>query len=284
MKQTFSVEEIQELTKNYNLIVWAAPIMIGLALFEMYVSFRKKNDFYNSKDFLASLTIGLVQVAQSVVTKAITLVLVIGVYNLSPFRIPINWFTSILCFIILDFIRFYAHKVGHETNLFWATHVTHHNSEKYNLSTSFRLSWTQQIKLIFFLPISFLGFHPLVFFVCHQIAVLYQFWIHTEYIRKLPRWFRFIFVTPSHHRVHHGRNEKYLDKNYGSTFIIWDRLFGTFQPEEERPEYGVIDQPTGYNPIKLNFHVWQTVVQNMKKAPNVFAAIKILFQPPSTLK
>lgn len=284
MKQTFSVEEIKELTKNYDLIVWAAPIMIGLALFEMYASFKDKNNFYDGKDFLASLTIGLVQVAQSVVTKAITLILVIGIYNLSPLRIPINWFTCIICFVILDFIRFYAHKVGHETNLFWATHVTHHNSEKYNLSTSFRLSWTQQIKIFFFLPISILGFHPLVFFVCHQIAVLYQFWIHTEYIDKMPRWFRYIFVTPSHHRVHHGRNEKYLDKNYGSTFIIWDRMFGTFQPEEERPEYGVIDQPKGYNPITLNFHVWKTIVKNMKEAPNVTSAIKILFQPPSTLK
>lgn len=284
MKQTFSVEEIEELTKNYELIVWAAPIMIGAALIEMFVSFRKKNDYYDGKDFLASLTIGLVQVAQSVITKAITLILVISVYNLSPFRIPINWATSILCFIILDLIRYYSHRVGHETNLFWATHVTHHNSEKYNLSTSFRLSWTQQIKLIFFLPISLFGFHPLVFFVCHQVAVLYQFWIHTEYIKKMPRWFRYVFVTPSHHRVHHGRNEKYLDKNYGSTLIIWDRLFGTFQAEEERPEYGVINQPTGYNPIKLNFHVWQTIVQNMRKAPNVLSAIKILFQPPSTLK
>lgn len=284
MKEKITLEQVAQITSDYKLIVYAAPFMIIVALLEMYFSNREKKNFYNGKDFLASLSIGLFQVLQSALLKTITFALVIWCYNISPLAIPINALSFIACFIILDFIRYYAHRIGHETNLFWATHVTHHNSEKYNLSTGFRLSWTQHIKIIFFLPISLMGFHPLVFFICHQVAVLYQYWIHTEYIHKMPAWFRYIFVTPSHHRVHHGRDEKYLDKNFGSTFIIWDRMLGTFQPEEERPTYGVINQPKGYNPITLNFHVWQDIVRNMRKAPNLKSALLILIQPPSKLK
>jgi len=281
-KTPITLEEV--MLQAPPLITYAAPIMIFLALLEAYFSYRHKRGLYETKDFLASLSIGLVYLAQSVFTKALMFLLALWLYNLVPWAIPVTWYTIILCFVVLDFLRFYAHKLGHETNLFWATHVTHHNSEKYNLSTSFRLSWTQQIKIIFFLPISILGFNPVVFFICHQVAVLYQFWIHTEYIGKMPRWFRYIFVTPSHHRVHHGRNEKYLDKNFGSTFIIWDRIIGTFQPEEERPEYGILNQPKGHNPVKLVFHVWVDIYRNMRKAKTFKEAWSILLQPPSALK
>lgn len=282
MKEKISLKEV--LDSAPDLILWAAPVMISLALLEFYFSWRNKKEFYEKKDFLASLTIGLVYILQGIFTKAIMFGGILWIYNVVPWSIPVNWWTSVLCFVVLDFCRWYAHKIGHETNLFWATHVTHHNSEKYNFSTSFRLSWTQQIKIVFFLPVSLLGFHPVVFFICHQLAVLYQFWIHTELIRRLPAWFRFIFVTPSHHRVHHGRNEKYLDKNYGSTFIIWDRIFGTFQPEEEQAEYGILDQPQGYNPVKLVFHVWGDIFRNMRKAKTMKEALAILWQPPSRLK
>lgn len=281
-KEVITTQDV--LDKAPNIVNWAAPVLIFLALVEAYISYRQKKGYYETKDFLASLGIGLVYIVQSTAVKAVLFALVLLIYNFIPWSIPINWFTSILCFVVLDFFRWYGHKIGHETNLFWATHVTHHNSEKYNLSTGFRISWTQSIKIIFFLPISMLGFHPVVFFICHQIAVLYQFWIHTEYIRKTPRWFRYVMVTPSHHRVHHGKNEKYLDKNYGSTFIIWDRIFGSFQPEEEQAIYGVLNQPKGYNPVKLVFHVWVDIYRNMRKADSFKDAWMILIQPPSKLK
>lgn len=282
MKQQITLDFIKN--DAPNIILFAAPIMIILAFSEMYLSFKKKNDFYDKKDFFASLSIGLVYMVQSLVTKSIMLLTALWVYNVVPWFIPVTWYTSILCFVVLDLCRYLAHRYAHEINLFWATHVTHHNSEKYNLSTSFRLSWTQQIKIIFFLPISFFGFHPLVFFICHQIAVLYQFWIHTEYINKMPKIIELFFVTPSHHRVHHGKDDKYLDKNYGSTLIIWDKLFGTFQPEEERPTYGIINQPKGYNPVNLVFHVWVSIFKEMKKQKSVKDAIKVLVSPPSSLK
>ena len=281
MKQKISLDDV--LSNAPDLILYAAPIMIGLALLEFYFSWKQKKELYEKKDFFASLSIGLVSVFQNLLIKSILFGSVIWFYNIVPWSIPVTWWTSILCFIALDFCRYWAHRFGHETSLFGATHVTHHNSEKYNLSTSFRLSWTQQIKVVFFLPISLMGFHPVVFFICHQIAVLYQFWIHTEYIRKLPSWFSYVFVTPSHHRVHHGKNAHYLDKNYGSTFIIWDRMFGTFQPEDEQAIYGILDQPKHYNPVKLVFHVWGDIFKKMRKSKNPVKAVQLLFQPPEAL-
>lgn len=282
MKEKITLDQV--LHSAPDIINYAAPVMIALALIEMFFSWRQNRGYYDKKDFIASLSIGLVYLFQGLFTKTALFVLALWIYNLVPWHIPVNWFTGILCFFALDFARYWAHRLGHTTNLFWATHVTHHNSEKYNLSTSFRLSWTQQIKIIFFLPVSFMGFHPIVFFICHQIAVLYQFWIHTEYIRKFPSWIEWFFTTPSHHRVHHGKNEKYLDKNYGSTFIIWDRLMGTFQPEEEQAIYGIIDQPTGYNPIKLVFHVWSDIFRDLKGAQSFGEAWNIVWQPPGANK
>ena len=168
--------------------------------------------------------------------------------------------------------------------MFWATHVTHHSSENYNFSVSFRLSWTQHIKFIFYIPAIMLGFHPVIFFIANQLEVLYQFWIHTELIRKLPAPIEYIFVTPSHHRVHHGRNPKYIDKNYGSTFIIWDRIFGTFQEEEEQVDYGVTTPPNSYNPVYLNFHEWKAIFQDLKKARGAGDVVKILFGYPGSWK
>jgi len=162
--------------------------------------------------------------------------------------------------------------------------VTHHNSEKYNLSVSFRLGWTQHIKIIFFIPVALMGFDPVLFFICHQIEVLYQFWIHTEYIRKLPAPIEYIFTTPSHHRVHHSKNEKYIDKNFGSTFIIWDRLFGTFQAEEEQADYGITTPINSYNPITLNFHEWRDIITDVFKSKSFKEAYAMTFTSPSKIK
>ncbi|HYH57167.1 MAG TPA: sterol desaturase family protein, partial [Anseongella sp.] len=142
------------------------------------------------------------------------------------------------------------------------------------------LSWTQHIKFIFFVPVILIGFDPFVFFICHQIAVLYQFWIHTEYIKKLPAPIEYVFTTPSHHRVHHASDKQYLDKNYGSTFIIWDRMFGTFMEERERPTYGITKPVKSYNPIYLVFHEWADIVRDMRKARSFKEGYDILFSPP----
>lgn len=282
-KEKLTFEQIVSLELP-NIILYAAPVMFVLVALEWYLSHRDKKDYYDSKDTLAATFIGLVNVGMSAAIKVATFGIILFFYNLVPWSIPHTWWAYVLCFIWIDFWRYWAHRVAHENRFWWATHVTHHNSEKYNWSVSFRLSWTQHIKIIFFIPVALAGFHPVVFFICHQIAVLYQFWIHTEYIKKLPWIIEYFFTTPSHHRVHHANNEKYLDKNYGSTFIIWDRLYGTFMPEEERPEYGLTKQVKSYNPITLNFHEWSDIVQDVRNSNSLREAYDMVFTRPSLLE
>lgn len=282
-KEKLTIEQVLSMDLP-NIIVYAAPIMIGLVALEWFLSYRQKKDFYDGKDTLAATVIGLVNVAMSAAIKVVTFGIILYFYNLVPWSIPHTWWAYVLCFVWIDFWRYWAHRIAHENRFWWATHVTHHNSEKYNWSVSFRLSWTQHIKIVFFIPVALAGFHPVVFFICHQIAVLYQFWIHTEYINKLPAVIEYFFTTPSHHRVHHASNEKYLDKNYGSTFIIFDRMFGTFMPEEERPDYGLTKQIKSYNPITLNFHEWSDIVRDVKNSKSFKEAYAMIFSRPSELE
>lgn len=266
------------------IIVYAAPVMIGLVLLEWGLSLYQQRGIYDTRDTLAATAIGVGNLIINALIKVATFSIIIFFYNLAPWRIPPTWWSYILCLIWIDFWRYWAHRIAHENRFWWATHVTHHNSEKYNWSVSFRLGWTQHIKIIFFIPVALTGFHPVVFFIAHQIEVLYQFWIHTEYIRKLPRPIEYIFTTPSHHRVHHARNGKYLDRNYGSTLIIWDRIFGTFQAEEERPDYGITKPVTSYNPIYLNFHEWMDIVRDVRSSRSFREAMDMIFARPSKLE
>ncbi len=261
------------------IILWAAPVMISLVIIEYWVKFKKFKKKDDSKDMLSATIIGFGHLFSNALTKTLTFSLIFLMYKITPFEIPPTWWSYILCIFALDFCRYWAHRIGHQSRIFWATHVVHHNSKQYNWSVSFRLSWAQQIKVIFFLPVAFAGFHPIVFFICHQIEVLYQFWIHTELIHKLPKPIEFFFTTPSHHRVHHASNKKYLDKNYGSTFIIWDRMFGTFQPEEETPKYGILKEMNTYNPVTLVFHEFVDIWKDLVKSPKKF--MTILFKHPN---
>lgn len=282
MKTTLELNEIIE--NSPDLILYASPFLIGLAILEIVLSAKENKHLYEKKDFFASLTIGLGYLGQGILIKSSFLLLILWIYNSIPWSIPVNWGTTILCYILLDFLRYWEHKFSHEINFLWAIHVTHHSSTKFNFSTAFRQSWIQWFKVIFFLPISLLGFHPVVFFISHQIEGLYSFCCHTKMINKLPKWYSYIFVTPSHHTVHHGRNRKYLDKNYGSTFIIWDRIFNTFQKEEEEPVYGILDQPKTYNPVFLVFHVWIDIFKKIGSARSLKKVFDILFKPPGKVK
>lgn len=282
-KEKLTIEQVLSMDLP-NIIVYAAPVMITLVAIEWIISYLKKRKYYDGKDTLAATAIGLGNVAISAALKVITFGIILYFYNVVPWGIPYTWWSFILCFIWIDFWRYWAHRVAHENRFWWATHVTHHSSEKYNWSVSFRLGWTQHIKIIFFIPVVLVGFHPVVFFICHQIAVLYQFWIHTEYIRKLPRPIEYIFTTPSHHRVHHARNDKYLDKNYGSTFIFWDRMFGTFQAEEEQADYGITKPVKSYNPVYLCFHEWMDIIRDIKNSKSLKEAYVMTFVRPSKLE
>jgi sterol desaturase/sphingolipid hydroxylase (fatty acid hydroxylase superfamily) len=278
-QEKLTLEDISSL--DFTTVIWiAAPIMFAFVLIEFLVGRYQNKALYTGKDFLASLSIGLVNVILNGFMKLGMFAVFLFFFNLAPLRIPPTWWSYVLCLIVLDFCRYWAHRIAHEQRFWWSTHVVHHSSEHYNLSVSFRLSWTQNLKIIFFLPVILMGFNPLVFFIVHQIEVLYQFWIHTELIRKLPRPIEYIFTTPSHHRVHHSVNERYIDKNYGSTFIIWDRMFGTFQEEDEPARYGITKPVNSYNPVYLVFHEWMEVGKDLLKVKSIKEGFRVLFGSP----
>ncbi|SOD97268.1 sterol desaturase family protein [Spirosoma fluviale] len=261
-------DSIHNIEKNIpNIILWAVPVMLFFTVIEMAVTYYQEKEFYEKKETIGSILVGLGNLVVTAALKLGLLYMCIWIYNLIPWRMELQWWTLIPCYIIYDFFSYWAHRVSHEQRFWWATHIVHHSGEHYNLTVSYRLSWIQHLKIIFFLPVAFMGFHPIIFFVTNQIAVLFQFWVHTEYIRRMPAWVEYIFATPSNHRVHHGSQEKYIDKNFGATFIFWDRIFGTFQPEEEPVIYGVTTNITNKaNPFFINFHEITDMVSDVKRA------------------
>jgi sterol desaturase/sphingolipid hydroxylase (fatty acid hydroxylase superfamily) len=281
-KEIFTMDQIAELD-NLTIMHFAAPLIVASVLLEWYVGMRRKHNYYEKRDFMAALAIGAGSIVLGTMLKVTLFYISLNIYNAVPWAIPRSWWGFALALVLVDLCRYWAHRISHEQRFWWATHVTHHSSEKMNFSVSFRTGWTQHIKFIFLLPVPFLGFDPFTFFVCHQLAVLSQFWVHTELVRKLPAPIEYIFVTPSHHRVHHGSNPKYIDKNYGSTFILWDRLFGTFQEEEERPVYGLTKPVNSFNPIYLVFHEWVDIWKDLRHATSFREAWDILFKPPGAV-
>ncbi|MCU0417958.1 MAG: sterol desaturase family protein [Cytophagaceae bacterium] len=253
-----------------QLLMYASPAMLFFVFLEYFYTKKKNMDSYKDKRVLwSSIMVGAGYLIVSFLLSLVTFKLVWAVYYyLCPPQIVMapSWWSFILCFVFYDFWRYWAHRLAHEQRFWWASHITHHSSDYYNLTVSFRLCWVDQVKLVFFLPVVLVGFDPLQFFLAHQIAVLYQFWQHTEVIKQLPAWFEWFFVTPTNHRVHHGKNEAFIDKNYGSTFIIWDRLFGTYQEPTERPVFGVKQPIRSLNPVYLVFHEYVDWLRDLKHA------------------
>ena len=260
--------QIQDISSNSpEIIVWAAPFLFFFVLLEWFISYRQNKELYSKAETIGSVLVGVGNVLIAFALKFILLFLVIWAYNLVPWRMHFSWWMFLPCYIIFDFCSYWSHRIAHEQRIWWATHVVHHSSENYNLSVSFRLSWIQHFKLIFFLPVALMGFHPIIFFIVNQIAVLFQFWVHTEYIGRLHPIIEYIFATPSNHRVHHGSQEKYMNKNYGATFILWDRMFNTYQKEEEQVKYGVTHNlENKANPLHINFHELIDIWKDLRSA------------------
>lgn len=275
-------DDLHTIEKNIpNIILWAVPVMLFFTVIEMVVTYYQEKEFYEKKETIGSILVGLGNLVVTAGLKVGLLYLCIWVYNLIPWRMELQWWTLIPCYVIYDFFSYWAHRVSHEQRFWWATHVVHHSGEHYNLTVSYRLSWIQHLKIIFFLPVAFMGFHPIIFFVTNQIAVLFQFWVHTEYIRRMPAWVEYIFATPSNHRVHHGTQDQYIDKNFGATFIFWDRIFGTFEPEVEPVTYGITTNiPNKANPIFINFHELTDMAKDVKQAKGLRKKLFYIFGSP----
>jgi sterol desaturase/sphingolipid hydroxylase (fatty acid hydroxylase superfamily) len=224
---------------------------------------------YEPKDTATSLSMGLGNVAITAGWKLVVIAVYAGLYSLTPLRLdPADWWTWVLLFFADDLAFYLYHRGHHRVRMFWATHVVHHSSQHFNLSTALRQDWTPFTGLLFWLWLPLVGFEPWMIVLAHTWSLLFQFLLHTEAIDKLPRPIEWCFNTPSHHRVHHGSQEQYLDKNYGGILIIWDRLFGTFEPEGERVRYGLTTNIETYNPVRVATHEWADMLRDVRRAPD----------------
>ena len=266
-------------------IIYAIPFFVLAMLLEFFVTSTKNIKSYTTKDAFSSIAMGLGNVFIGLVSKLFVFAALYYVSeNFRVFTIPITWWSFIILIFLDDFSYYWFHRTSHENRFFWASHVVHHSSKHYNLSTALRQTWTGSFySFIFWLWLPLIGFHPGIIIFQMSISLLYQFWIHTELIQKTPKWIEFFFNTPSHHRVHHGSNPIYLDRNHAGILIIWDKLFGTFQPElkSEKVKYGLVVNIKTYNPIFIAFNEWGALFKDLNtKNISVRNRIRYLYKPP----
>ncbi|PHR69266.1 MAG: C-5 sterol desaturase [Lutibacter sp.] len=270
-----------------NLILYAIPFFVITLLIEGFIIVKHSPKTYATKDAITSILTGLIGnvIIGNLITKIIPLFIFTYIWQYYRFTtIPFAWWSWLLIFFLEDFAYYWNHRIGHRSRVFWASHIVHHSSEKYNLSTALRQTWTGGFYgFIFWTWLALLGFHPVMIFAQMSISLIYQYWIHTELINKMPKWFEVVFNTPSHHRVHHGTNPLYLDKNYAGILIIWDRLFGTFQAEleEEKVVYGLTTNIKTYNILKIAFNEWIALFKDAFSAKTSFInKLKYFIKPP----
>ena len=264
------------------------PTVLAIPLFalsiaaEAFFVIRENRADFDKKDTWANVFIGFLSVAWGALFGVFTGYFYLQVYDFAPYKMPMEtvWAWAILLFAD-DFAYYWFHRFSHEIRFFWNFHVVHHSSNQYNLSVAVRQSWFSGVAhWIFYLPIAFLGFPFWAFATMHGLNLIYQFWIHTKLVGRLG-FLEKIFNTPSHHRVHHGVNDQYLDKNYAGIFIFWDKLFGTFAEETEQPRYGITTPLTSYNWLWINAHAWAEMFSTMKTKRTLAGKLRCVFGAPA---
>lgn len=265
-----------------DLIHLAIPAFIGLLLLEVVADAVMRRDLYELKDSASSLAMGTGNVILGLGAKA----MVFGAYSLvhrfAIFRIGHQWWAWVILFFAEDLTYYVFHRTSHECRLFWASHVVHHSSQRYNLGTALRQTWTGSfMSFVFWLWLPLLGFEPIMVLTMQAISLLYQFWIHTELIQSLGP-LELVMNTPSHHRVHHATNGRYIDRNHAGVLIVWDRLFGTWEPEdmEDRPVYGLTTNINTYNPFRIAFHEWIDIWRDVRRAATWRGKLNEIFGRP----
>lgn len=253
-------------------VVTLISLLVILTLAEMWLSYREDRKYYETRDTLTNIYLTSLAFIVNIVVKASTFFILDYTWHFRFFEIKNVWLYWITLVVLQDFLYWVLHYVGHYSRLFWATHVTHHSSEHFNLTTGFRSTVFEPLyRVFFYLPLALIGFSAIDILYAYLITQLYGNIVHTQYNVPLPKWYGYIFVTPSHHRVHHASNIPYLDKNMGMMLIIWDRLFGTFR-EENLPEpikYGLTHQPEDTGLANTLFHEWKAMMRDVKRAPGL---------------
>ena len=265
------------------ILYYAIPGFILLLSIEAWFSYKENKHLFETKDTWSSLAMGIGNVLTGFVTKAMIFGLFTLLYQWRIFTLDAStWWYWVLLFFADDFSYYWFHRTAHNVNWFWASHVVHHSSQYYNLAAALRQTWTGNAtgSFLFWSWMPLVGFHPVWVLFMQQISLIYQFWIHTETVHHCPRVVEFFFNTPSHHRVHHGSDLKYLDKNHGGILIIWDRVFGSFQPEEERPTYGLTKNINSYNPFTIAFTTWVELFRKAARSGSLKNGIHYFLKPP----
>ncbi|MBL4631025.1 MAG: sterol desaturase family protein [Paraglaciecola sp.] len=264
-----------------NIILYAVPFFFLLIFAELFLEKIKGTNYYRVNDSINSLTAGVLSRMTGIVKQLFPLTIYVVAYEqLALFQMESSWWMWLIAFVLYDFCYYWNHRLGHETNILWAAHVVHHSSEEYNLTTALRQSGSSFFSWVFYLPMAILGFEPLVLISVGSLNLIYQFWVHTRHIPKLG-WYEKAFVTPSNHRVHHAQNQVYIDRNYGGVFIIWDRIFGSFQEEldSEPPIYGIRKALKSWNPLWANVHVYARLFKDCWHAKRWQDKLSIWFKP-----
>jgi len=271
-------------------VIYAIPFFLACIAIELYINWKEKLNLYETKEALSSIGMGLGSLVIDILMKGLAL----GTYTLifqhfygsvhdKNAGLGWHWYTWLLILFADDFTFYWHHRLSHEIRILWSAHVNHHSSITLNLATALRQSWGEQLyKFVWWLWLPLVGFPPLMMMMMMSISLIYQYWVHTELIRKLPRWFEFIFNTPSHHRVHHASNVRYLDQNHAGILVIWDRMFGTFAEErdDDKPVYGITKNINTYNLFKIATHELADIIRDVKRAPKFSDKLKYIFYPP----
>ena len=262
-----------------------APIILALIFAEALISNLQNASYYKKEDTLCTIGLLTGNIMMVFAVKGLTLALHFYLYQFRLFDLasmmPL-WVMWLLTFILIDLVFYIYHRISHRSRFLWAIHMSHHSSEEMNFAVSFRQAWLGPVsKIPFFILLPLIGLDPTIIAVAGVISTLWGIFGHTQVIGKLGP-IEWIFNTPSHHRVHHGANEEYIDKNYGNLFIIWDRIFGTFEPEKANVRYGLVKNVNTYNPVKITFMEWRSMFSDMSKASNPQEFINIFFGPPKT--
>lgn len=260
--------------------IYAVPAFFALMLLEAALLSRTALRGYERRDTIASLTMGVGNVLISLVTKAVHYALLAAVGTQALFDITPTWTAWVVLLVLGDLVYYWFHRLSHDVRFLWAAHVNHHSSEHYNLSTALRQSWTTPFTvMLFWWPLAWLGFPPAMILTTLAINTIYQFWIHTEVIDRVGPLER-VLNTASHHRVHHGTNVEYLDRNHGGIFIVWDKLFGTFTPERAPVRYGLTRNIHTFDPVRIAFHEWEALWHDVRHATSWRDRLGYLLAPP----
>lgn len=268
--------------KDSFLLIISTPIYIILIGLEMGMSYFHEKKYYTLKDTITNVYLSALNGGIDLAFRVIYLAVLAACYQYKLVTIENVWLYWIALLILEDFAFYWLHRFDHEVRFFWAVHVTHHSSQLFNLTVGFRSSVFQPLyRFVYFIPIAFLGFRPEDIMLMYSATQIYGILIHTKYINKLG-FLEYFLATPSHHRVHHGSNPRYLDKNMGMVFIFWDKWFGTFQKELDKDpvQYGLTTNLRDYHPLNVVFHEWKQILKDVISAPGLYNKWMYLFGPP----